>query len=135
MTRSNKRRHDNINRDYYEYRRHGYDQHLGNVYYIDQPPLHQPNYSQLQPPYYYAAQDGGPSALSLNTGIYPLRNSFYTKRPAVQVSDFEKYRVPGYGARKEKRKIKDSPYEKQKLSILHRISTGITIGLETFFYK
>ena len=172
MTRTNKRRHEKVN-NYYEYRRNAYDQHYGNVYYIDQPPLPPPYYSQLPPPYYYAAQDGGRSALPLNHGYPPLRNSFYAKRPVVQVNDSEKSRVPRNrpvvqvsdsensresrnGARQEKRKIRDSgkdkgtdkvikkvsshdkqskPRDKQKLSLLKRISNGITHGLETFFYK
>ena len=87
--------------------------------------------------------------MSLNTGIPPLRNSFYAKRPAVQVSDSEKSRVSQNGHREKKKKIKGSgkekgtqkitkkvnPRDRQKLSILKRISNGITHGLETFFYK
>lgn len=156
MTRTNKRRHDKIKRNYYEYRRNAYDQHYGNVYYIDQPPLPPPYYSQLPPPYYYATQDGGQPALSLNTGIPPVRNSFYAKRPVVQLSDSENSRVHKYGSRGEERRIKDNgkengtekaikkisshdkqtkPLDKPKLSLLKRISNGITHGLETFFYK
>ena len=148
MTRTNERRND-INRDYYEYRRNAYDQHYGNVYYIDQPPLPSPYYTQLQPPYYYAAQDSGRSASPLNADIPPLRNSFYAERPVVRVSGFEESRVSRNGVRVEKKKNKDSwkekgtqrvikevkPRDKQKLSVLRKISNGITQRLETFFYK
>ena len=160
MTKSNKRRHDNFNSDYYEYRRNDrspYDQHYGNVYYIDQPPLPPPYYSQILPPYYYAAQDGGRSPFPLNTGISPLRDSFYAKRPRVQASDSENSRVSRYDSGREKKKIitdkekekrtnKDvkkittrdkqvKSHDRQKLSLLKRISNGITHGLESFFYK
>ena len=149
MTKTNKRKHGKTNRDYYENRRRSYDQQYGNVYYIDRPPLPPPYYSQLPPPYYYATQDGGRSALPVNAGIPQMRESFYAKRPLVQVKASEESKEHRKDAKEDKKKFRDGgkengtergikkvkTHEKQKLSILKRISNGITHALETFFYK
>ena len=150
MSKSTKRKHAMITRDYGRFNNVPYNYEYGGVYFIHPSHLPPPYYSQMPPPYHYEIQNGGLPALPSTYGVHlPTESSYYPKRAKLQETEDKKVKKNVSREDKTNDILKDKQKDKNRKKngkkseemgksrppILKRISNGIVHGLETFFYR